>query len=148
MKITKATYAYLLLILLALFTSCNKANTIEGHIGYPSDYVPEMDVYLENIESGDLYVQTIAGSMDGESKFIFENIPDGEYIAYAVPLEEGLDSFMGGYTHAVPCGLSAECTNHDYIPLNVEDGTHLTNINIYDWYMGEDALKRIEKYYI
>lgn len=148
MKTSKVTYAYFLLTLLMLTTACSKTNTIEGNIGYPSDYVPEMDVYLENVESGDLYVQTIAGSMDGESKYIFENIPDGEYIAYAVPIEEGVGSFIGGYTHAVPCGLSTECTNHEYISLEVKDGTHLTDINIYDWYMGDEALKRIEKYYI
>lgn len=148
MRIIKTTYAYLLFAILISSTACSETNTIEGSIGYPSDYVPEMEVYLEHLESGEVYIQTVPSTMDGKSRYVFENIPDGEYIAYAVPTEEGLDTFIGGYTYAVTCGLSIDCVNHDYIPFKVENGTHLTDINIYDWYMGDDALKRIEKFYI
>lgn len=139
--------SYILLGLFLLLASCSSKNIIEGHIGYPSDYVPEVEVYLENIESGVVYKQTIASSFEGESKYIFEDIPDGKYIAYAVPTEEDLEGFIGGYTYAVTCGLKVECVDHDYIHLDVEDGAHLTNINIYDWYMGDDAVAT-KQYYI
>jgi len=140
---------YLIIIscLFVFIVSCSNKNIVEGYIGYPSDYVPEMEVYLENIESGILFKQVVAVSFDGESRYSFNDVPDGKYIAYAVPTEEGMEVFIGGSTNAVLCGLKAECVDHDYIYLDERKGAHLKNINIYDWYMG-DAIKQQKQYYI
>lgn len=142
----KISRIYIFFIFALSFTACNsEKNTIEGNIGYPSDYVPEVVVYLEDVDSGDFFKQTIDFSLDGESKYIFQDIPNGKYIIYAIPTEQDTEMLIGGYTHAVPCGLTAECINHDYLHLEVKNGTHLQNINIYDWFAGGVAIDRMLK---
>jgi hypothetical protein len=45
----------------------------------------------------------------------------------------------GGYTQAVPCGLSVNCTDHSLIPVQVNNGVVTQNINPGDWYAPEGS---------
>lgn len=147
MRIFNSTFTYFVLCLIFL-VSCNKSgnNTIEGNIGFPSDYVPEVRVFLKNVETGQAVEQIVSGSFEGESTYLFTNIPDGKYIIYAIPTTDDGDKTIGGYTHAVPCGLGTDCTNHEYIHLEVKNDIHLKDINIYDWFTGTKAEKRLKEH--
>jgi Tol biopolymer transport system component len=40
----------------------------------------------------------------------------------------------GGYTQAVPCGLTAECTDHSLIPVAITPGQITSGADLCDWY--------------
>ncbi|MFV0417808.1 MAG: hypothetical protein ACK5KT_03600 [Dysgonomonas sp.] len=134
-------------LLFIIIVSCGKKNVIEGNIGYPSDYVPQVEVFLENVITGSQMKQLVEASYDGESAYCFSDVPDGKYIVFAIPTEADIESLVGGYTKAVPCGLTVDCDNHDYIELDVKEGKHLRGINIYDWYTDAIVIKQ-KQYYI
>lgn len=144
----KNFYHLFIAFLLLLFTvSCSKKNIIEGSIGYPSDYVPQVEVFLENVVTGSQLKQLVEASFDGESTYCFHDVPDGKYIIFAIPTEPDIETLVGGYTNAVPCGLTIDCDDHTYIELDVKKGKHLQGINIYDWYTDAVVVKQ-KQYYI
>lgn len=122
-------------LLVTICTSCNKQASIEGLVYYPSDYVPAMNVCLKNIETGSTITLLTDESEEGETvRYRFDNVLPGKYIVYAIPLEDIDGESAGGYTYAVPCGLDVTCTNHDFILLDIKDGSNFTGIDIADWY--------------
>lgn len=121
--------------------SCNNKNIVEGNIGYPSDYVPEVEVVLENVADRSQLRLLVEASYDGESSYSFRDVPDGKYIVFAIPTESDIDMLVGGYTNAVPCGLSVDCTDHGFIELDVKGGISLKDVNIYDWYTDDVVIK-------
>jgi hypothetical protein len=60
----------------------------------------------------------------------------GQYHVVAYPLDA---PFGGGYTQAVPCGLSVNCTDHSLIAVTVSAGQETANINPGDWYAPESS---------
>src|SRR3970040_737006 len=112
---------FILLFLLAiLLASCSSTSgTVKGTVCYPSEYIPAMIVYLKNKETSKIYSLDIE---ENQKSFTFKKIPAGNYIAFAYTVQEDLtdakDKSMitsGGYTHAVPCGLTLECTDHSLL---------------------------------
>lgn len=134
-------------LLFIFIVSCSKKNIIEGNIGYPSDYVPQVEVFLENVTTGSQIKQLVEASYEGESAYCFRDVPDGKYIIFAIPTESEIETLVGGYTKAVPCGLTVDCDDHEYIELDVKGGKHLQGINIYDWYSDAVVVKQ-KQYYI
>ena len=116
-----------------------KLFTLEGTLCYPSEYIPERNIYLKNIDTDSIYRFE---NQVNENKFRFENIPSGKYVAYAYTkelLEKRYNEpkyykASGGYTKMVPCGLSVECTDHSLITIDVENGKPIKDILICDWY--------------
>lgn len=147
MKNKNIRYLFIATSLFIFIVSCSKKNIIGGNIGYPSDYVPQVEVYLENVETGSQTRLIVEASFDGESAYCFNDVPDGKYIVYAIPTEPEVEMLVGGYTHAVPCGLTVDCNDHGYIELDVKGGQLLSDVNIYDWYT-DDAIIKKRQYYI
>ncbi|MGW8226513.1 MAG: hypothetical protein ACWGOY_12300, partial [Anaerolineales bacterium] len=107
--------------------------TISGSVCYPSEFIPEMTLYFQEISSGDLAYQSHPEGQDSYSIML----SPGTYIAYAYPLEgEGLG---GMYSQAVTCGLGAECTDHDLVIFEVKPGQETSGVNICDWYAPDDV---------
>ncbi len=50
----------------------------------------------------------------------------------------GSPVLAGGYTNAVPCGLSVDCTDHSLIAITVIAGQTIT-VDPGDWYAPEGA---------
>lgn len=147
MKNKNIKASFIVLSLFFFTVSCSHKNIVEGYIGYPSDYVPQMEVYLENVETGAQLKMMVETSFDGESAYCFQDVPDGKYIIFAIPTDPDIETLVGGYTNAVPCGLTVDCDDHGYIELDVKNGTHLKDINIYDWYT-DDVVVKQKQYYI
>lgn len=122
-----------------LLTSCSSTSgTVKGTVCYPSEYIPAMNVYLKNKETSKIYSLDIK---ENQKPFKFKKIPTGNYIAFANTVQEiSTDSnnkstiTSGGYTHAVPCGLTVECKDHSLLIFKVQNGKTTKNIQICDWF--------------
>ena len=104
-----------------------KTGTVEGRICFPSNYIPEMILYLENVNTQET---TIVPILETQADFSAP-VPPGTYLAYAwLP-----DLSRGGtYSQAVPCGLTVECKDHSLIEFEVSTGEITPDINVCDWY--------------
>lgn len=104
-----------------------KTGTTEGRICFPSNYIPEMYLYLENVKTQEI---TIIPILENEGEFSAP-VPPGTYVAYA-----WLKDFSTGgtYSQAVPCGLSVECNDHSLIEFQISSGEITRGVEICDWY--------------
>jgi hypothetical protein len=66
-----------------------------------------------------------------ETSYRLDGVTPGTYVVYAW-LSDGTAG--GSYSEAVPCGLNADCTDHSLIPVTVELGQEVTDIDVCDWY--------------
>lgn len=110
---------------------------ISGQLTYPAEKIPPMRVVAFRLDDGSSsFVETSAG----QSTYELE-LPEGDYniVAYTLGGDGFPAGLAGGYTKAVPCGLTADCTDHTLIVVTVVVNTTLTDINPGDWYAGEDA---------
>ncbi len=105
----------------------SKNGYVSGKVCYPSQYIPEMTAYFENIDNGQYTKLSIALNQNTYGV----SLPPGTYTAFAwLP-----DFSLGGsYSKAVPCGLSTSCSDHSPIKFQVKAGTSTTGIDICDWY--------------
>jgi len=105
--------------------------TISGSLSYPSEGIPPLRVVAFDYLSGEAAasVETAAG----ESSYSL-TVPPGMYMIVAYTLDGRL---AGGYTTAVLCGLSAECTDHTLVPVPSGLGLPAEGIDPGDWYAPE-----------
>ncbi|MDP5106759.1 MAG: hypothetical protein NWQ31_11385 [Polaribacter sp.] len=122
-----------------LLTSCgSQKGIVKGTLCYPSDYIPEMNVYLKNLDNNNIY---LADVKEGQKTFKIKKIISGNYVAYAYTKEQiaqELDGTSlkasGGFTKAVDCGLTVNCNDHRLITFEVKKGKTTNSIRICDWY--------------
>ncbi len=107
--------------------------TVTGSLSYPSEGIPPLLVVAFNALSLDpaASVDTVAG----QSSYSIP-LPDGVYLIVAYTLDGQL---AGGYTAAVLCGLSVDCTDHELIPVPVAGGMAVDEVDPGDWYAPEGA---------
>lgn len=110
---------------------------IIGTLMYPSEGVPPMRVVAYRLEDGSYY--SVDTGMNQPS-FTIE-VPPGTYNVVAYTLgERGFPTGLaGGYTPAVACGLSVDCTDHILINVVVAPGATVTGIIPGDFYAEEGA---------
>jgi hypothetical protein len=104
----------------------NIPGVISGGLSYPSESIPQLAIVFFNQADGTWWwVGTAANQSSYQN-----TVPVGTYhiVAYN---SAGL---AGGYTAAVPCGLTANCTDHSLLDVNVTSNARVTGINISDWY--------------
>ncbi|HLE16059.1 MAG TPA: hypothetical protein VI776_15025 [Anaerolineales bacterium] len=100
---------------------------ITGEICSPEENIPPMTVYFENVET---WVLSTLPIKKGQSSYSLDLDP-GQYIAYAY--EKHAKAKGGLYSQAVPCGLTAGCTDHNPVVFTVDTGQTLNGIDICDW---------------
>jgi hypothetical protein len=113
--------------------------TVIVNLSFPSSFIPAMRVAFFNLTDGSVsYIDT---SMNPDP--VSMNLPAGSYQVVAYPYSGGAHAAgspmmgdAGGYTQMVPCGLSADCTDHSLIPITVVTGQTIT-VNPGDWYAPE-----------
>jgi len=101
--------------------------TVTGRICFPSERIPAMTAYFQNINTSQVIKMAI-----GENQPSYGiDLPPGEYIAYVwLP-----DFVLGGlYSEFVLCGQGADCTDHTPVPFQVEPGRATNGIDLCDWY--------------
>ena len=116
-----------------------KKGAIKGHICYPSDFViPAMKLYAKDIEHNKIYS---LATKDNDTSFIFKDLPEGKYVVYAYTIDSEMQDAeghklkgSGGYTYAVPCGLSVGCKDQRLIPVEVKAGASASHVDVCDWY--------------
>lgn len=105
---------------------------VSGSLQYPSSFIPAMRIAAFPLDgSAPIYVDTV----DGQSSYEIE-LPPGQYhfVAYTM---DGF--FAGGYTAAVPCGLTVDCTDHSLLTVTVTAGQATPGILPVDFYAPEGA---------
>lgn len=102
--------------------------TIRGSLSYPSEGIPALRVVAFDVlgEQAVAEVETQPGDSSYEM-----TVPGGVYYIVSYILD---GSLAGGYTAAVLCGLTAECTDHTLIPVPVGPGLPADAIDPADWY--------------
>jgi hypothetical protein len=94
-----------------------------------------------DVEDLDNYFVT---EVQSGSAFSLE-VHSGTYyvLAYVInPSQAGTPpDYYAAYSQAVLCGLQAGCDDHSLVPVEVQSGESVTDINPIDWYLppGEDA---------
>lgn len=102
--------------------------SIAGNLSYPSSFIPAQTIVAFDVNSQSYYyVMTI----QNQSTYQIDNLPPGNYYVVAY-LQDG--SLSAGYSQAVLCGLSVECTDNSLVPVAVTSGQVTNNINPQDWY--------------
>ena len=106
---------------------------IEGVLGYPSEVIPSLEVYAFDVTDESKYF--LVKTNPNQGTFTIEDVTPGTYnvVAYSV----GYSNLSGGFSKAVPCGLSVECTDHSLISVTVDAGETTTGVEVRDWYAPE-----------
>lgn len=113
--------------------STEGTGSISGSLSYPSEYIPAQRVFAFQVGSENyFYVDTA----ENQTSYQIDNLPTGYYKIVAYRMDGKL---AGGYTQAVPCGLTVNCTNHDLLEVPVNIGQAVTGIDPADWYAPDGA---------
>jgi hypothetical protein len=115
-----------------------QSGSISGSLSYPAEGIPAMAVVAYAVGGGQFnyyYVLT----QQGQGSYQIDNLPVGQYhiVAYTMGGGGFPVGLAGGYTQAVPCGLSVNCTDHSLIAVQVNNGQVSTGANPQDWYAPE-----------
>jgi hypothetical protein len=102
---------------------------IAGALSYPSEAIPPLVVYARNTLTGETLSVATA---ENQPAYIIEDVPAGTYHVFAWVASD--NSLGAAYTQAVPCGLTAECTDHALIEVPVSAGALTAGIDLADWY--------------
>jgi len=112
--------------------------TISGSLGYPSSGIPPLAVYAFNKNDFGTFFKV--ETQLNQQTFTIDAVDTGTYVVVAYPLD--MPGLAGGYTQAVACGLSVECTDHSLVPVVVEAGEIVTGVEIKDWYAPEGTFPK------
>jgi len=115
-----------------------QTGSISGALAYPAESIPALRVMaVSATEQGYSYVDT----QPNQNTFKISGLSAGKYhvIAYTTGQAGFPYGFAGGYTPAVACGLSVNCTDHALIDVIVSAGADTPNINPQDWYAPEGS---------
>lgn len=113
-------------------TATSTVGLAAGQICYPSEFIPEMTAFFQDI-TGKITELQIA---ENQTSYSLE-LPMSTYVAYAYT---AADPEMGGsFSQAVPCGLDVNCTDHSLISYEVKPGQTTENVDLCDWYSIQDV---------
>lgn len=109
--------------------------TITGQLSYPSEFIPPIRVVAFRVEDDQTY---FIDTQMNEGTYVLP-LPAGTYrvVAYVGGPDADATSMAGGYSQAVLCGLTAECTDHSLINITVGQGSVTYGINPGDFYAPE-----------
>jgi hypothetical protein len=101
---------------------------ISGYLSYPSNFIPTLRVVAFKVAGMTYAKDEITDAGDGKYSM---SVPAGTYYIVAYTLDGGLSA---GYTQAVTCGLTVNCTDHSLIPVIISPGSMVLDISPLDWY--------------
>ena len=102
--------------------------SIAGQLSYPSNFIPAQTIVAFDVNGPAYYFVT---TVENQQNYQIDNLPAGNYYVVTY-LQDG--SLSAGYSQAVPCGLSVNCTDHSLISVNVTSGNVTNGVNPQDWY--------------
>ncbi len=111
-----------------------ETGAFSGSLGYPSEGIPPLRVVAFDVYSDWYYY---VDTMQNQGQYQILDLPVGTYRVVAF-VRDG-SAMTGGYTYAVPCGLSVDCDNHRLIDVNVYPGQTAEGVAPVDFYADPDA---------
>mgnify|MGYP000855221567 FL=1 len=105
--------------------------SVSGQLSYPSEMIPALRLVLWNVEDGTYLTMEVP---QDTFEYRWEDVPAGHYQLVAYLRNADTGGFAGGYSKAVPCGLSVDCNDHSLIVFEVRPGEETSGINPGDWY--------------
>ncbi len=115
-----------------MIVETEKTGNIKGTLGYPSEGIPPLEVYAISTTDSSNYF--FIKTSQNQNSFEIEDVDSGTY--YVLAYSES--NFAGGWTKAVPCGLSVDCNDHSLTPVVVKAGVTTSGIELKDWYAPEN----------
>jgi hypothetical protein len=115
----------------ATATPLVRNGALSGSLSYPSEGIPALRIVAMNPLTGVYYWQN---TVAGQSSYRFEDLEPASYYVLAYSIANPSKTFFGAYSQFVPCGLTADCTDHTLIAVEVKAGEETKNINPSDWY--------------
>jgi hypothetical protein len=112
-------------------TATPEPGSISGKLSYPSSFIPPLRVAAFRVDE---FYYRYVDTMQNQGTYQISGLEPGVYHIVAYVMGGG---YAGGYTQMVPCGLSADCTDHSLIDVTVEAGKDTPNIDPGDWYAPE-----------
>lgn len=109
-----------------------QTGSISGSLSFPSEGIPALTVVAWSLSEEGVYYYTTTQA--GSSYYQIPNLPIGMYQVVAYSGE-----FAGGFSYAVPCGLTASCTDHGLVYVEVFAGVDSYGTDPIDWYAPEGA---------
>lgn len=109
---------------------------IAGRLSYPSDHIPRLRIIAFNIVTGEYYWQN---TIVNQTYYRFSDLPVATYHVLAYLIENPSDTLRAAYSQAVPCGLTAACSDHSLINVTVVAGQVFQNADVTDWYSTNPA---------
>jgi len=108
------------------------SGSITGKVSYPSEVIPPERVVAVNMVTQEIFSTDVIN----QGTYVLTNLPVGTYhvVAYLEDSSQTASSQSGGYSRAVLCGLSVDCTDHTLLDVEIKDGVTSTEINPGDWY--------------
>ncbi len=120
--------------------------TIEGSLSYPSEFIPEMEVCAENIETEEEFCTY---EQIEDQKYIYGygykiEVPEGNYQVFArltdVAEDDAYADYKAYYSDFVTCGLEYDCPSHNPITVEVSAGETVAGVDPHDWYADLEPL--------
>ena len=112
-------------------TPTSAPGSISGALSYPSEFIPPLRVAAFSVDG---YNYRYVDTMQNQATYQITGLAPGKYHVVAYVMD---GSYAGGYTFAVPCGLSFECADHSLIDVTVNAGEDTPGIDPADWYAPE-----------
>jgi len=116
---------------------------ISGSLSYPSEFIPPLRVVAFRLENGQPNGEfNFILTSENPSAYQIDGLEPGQYwvVAYTIPSGEGIpQGLASGYSQAVPCGLSVDCSDHSLIAVEVLAGQLTGGIDPADWYAPEGS---------
>jgi hypothetical protein len=108
------------------------SGSISGLFSFPSEGIPQLKIVAIKVDTGEYF----ATEVTEKETYKLDGLPVGKYHVLAYPADTtGLDkNLTGGYSQSVICGLTADCTDHTLVDVEVTGEAETTNINPTDWY--------------
>jgi len=107
--------------------------TITGQLSFPSEYIPPLRIIAFDVDDLDQFytLEVTAGDT-----FAIE-VPAGTYylLSYMLDPDVGDPDFAGAYSEFVLCGLQVDCEDHSLVPVEVQSGETVSDIDLADWYL-------------
>lgn len=114
---------------------------ISGGLSYPSEFIPPLRVVAFRLENGQPNGEfNFIMTSENQTAYQIDGLAPGQYwvVAYTIPAGDGIpQGLAGGYSQAVPCGLSVECSDHSLKAVDVQAGQLTGGIDPADWYATE-----------
>lgn len=111
------------------------SGSIAGQLSYPSEFIPSLAI-VAYVDGGSPFDYYYVITPENNGTYQLDNLPPGNYHVVAYVISGGLSA---GYSQAVPCGLSVDCTDHSLISVSVTGGQVTQGVNPQDWYAPEGS---------